>query len=189
MGIAIGAFFRIRVSQEEKATETVMFKIQNQFDAQWRAVLDNAKEDAKTGWTDPISVPGYGFAKGLSGGDNRRALVILTKVLLKREFPTTFYESLVWSQTMYQNFGVPQKSSYVRGLAGITPLDPTTMTSDQIMTESAVLLYMTMTQARRGVTGFNPSDVGPHAVGSVTLTWYPSQPSYPVFVDTWGQPI
>lgn len=188
MGLAIGAFFRVRVSQEEKATEVTIAKIQNQFNAQWRAVLDNAKD----GNIQPIP----SFVSNMAGGDNRRARVIWAKILLKLEFPQNFSEVLIWQPGMTQNFGLQYKSSYLRALttANITPqqvLQATpSLNVDQLMQESAVLLYMSVTQARRGVTGFNPTEhVGPHAVGKITLTWYPSQPTFPVFVDTWGQAI
>jgi prepilin-type N-terminal cleavage/methylation domain-containing protein len=190
MGIAIGAFFRVRVSQEEKATETTIFKIQNQFDAQWRAVLDNAKQDAREQKIPKIVL------NGIAGGDNRRALVIWTKMNLKLEFPQCFHEVLVWQPQVQSYCGMSPKSSYQRALQAIPlamSIDPYTATPaqyPQLMQESAVLLYMSVTQARRGVTGFNPTEhVGPHAVGSVTLTQYPNQPTFPVFIDTWGQPI
>jgi prepilin-type N-terminal cleavage/methylation domain-containing protein len=186
MGIAIGAFFRVRVSQEEKATETTLVKIQNQYEAQLRAVLDNVRDDFNNAGTDPKAAAGVYLAKSMAGGDNRRAKVIWTKIVFRLEFPTTFYEALTWQAYMYSTYGISPKSSFVRGLAGITPMDPTTLTVDQIMAESAVLLYATMAQARRGVTGFNPTEhVGPHAVGTINLYGR----DFPVFIDTWGQPI
>ncbi len=119
--------------------------------------------------------------------------MIWTKILLKLEFPQSFYETMIWP-TQFQ--GLQPKPSYLRGLtdAGVTQVEvqnlSSSLTPDQLMQESAVLLYSAVVQPRRGVSGFNPTEhVGPHAVGKVTLTWYASQPTFPVFVDTWGQPI
>ncbi len=198
MGIAIGALFRVRVSQEEKATETTLMKIQSQFDAQWRTIPDNAKDDAKREREKPGSVPGFALAKAIANSDSRRTLVVWTKILFKLEFPQNFAEVLAWQADMFQVYGLRYKSSYMQTLggAGVTrqqlPASPTVI---QLMQESAVLLYMAVTQARRGVTGFNPTEhVGPHAVGSITLPWYVNAstgqpPSFPVFIDTWGEPI
>lgn len=178
LSIAVGAFFRVRLSQEESATETTLSKIQNQLDAQVKAIFDNAKQEDVFSTTNP----GMVLARNIAGGiDNRRTRVVWTKMQLRLELPTTFWEAMVWPSTV----GLSPKSSYWRGLSGITPSDPTTMTEDQKLAESAALLYMIMSQGRRGVSAFNPTDVGPHAIGKINLY----NRDFPIFIDSWGQPI
>ena len=178
--LSMGVYFRVRQSQTESAAVTTVNKLQSQLDQQWKAVLDNARDDARAGKIGTIATTTLG------GGDSRRELVIWTKIQLKLEFPMTFDEAVNWPATV----GVNPKSSYFRAIqaAGITPA--TNLQEDQKLLESAVLFYMAVTQGRRGVAGFNPIDhLGPHAVGDVVIPHYNSSTSFKVFLDSWGQPI
>ena len=189
LGLAVGAYFRVRVSQEEKHTEVILNKLQSAFDAQRTAVQDNASDDLKKSRVPSGVVT-------MAGGDNRRAKVIWQKILYKMEFPQNFWEAIVWQNSMSLTYGLTPRPSFQRSLVmpplniPIVPLDPATLTVDQVMQESAVLLYITLGQGRRGVNTFNPNEhLGPHALGKITLAHYPGSPEFPIFVDTWGQPI
>src|SRR5262245_50594582 len=70
--IAISAYFRVRISQEEGATETTATKIHSQLDQQYRSVLDNARDQMRA---DNFAT--IGWAKQMSGDDTVRALAIL----------------------------------------------------------------------------------------------------------------
>jgi prepilin-type N-terminal cleavage/methylation domain-containing protein len=201
MAIAVGTYFRVRLSQEEGATETTIAKIHSQLDQQWRAVLDNARDESTS---RPSKVPVNVLT--LAGDDNLRAKAMWTKIRLKQEFPQTFWEALVWPRQMIGDSTVPPLpqpnftiSPFESKYAALIPLaqntlprDPTTMTAGDQYLESAALLYMALTKARRGNAGFNPTEhLGPHAVGKIRLqvTSAADMRDFDVFVDTWGQPI
>jgi hypothetical protein len=174
----------------QTASETTINKLSSNLDQQWKAVLDNAKDDARAsriGTVDPL-------AKQWAAGDPRLELVIHTKMLQKLEFPQTFYEAVVWPSAV----GFQQKPSYARQINAqvsttvvqSTATTGTGLTENQKLQESAALLYMSSTQARRGMAAFNPTEaVGSFAVGSTTLLHYFPNPTFPCFVDNWGQPI
>jgi len=192
--LGAGAYFRVRVSQQEKATETTLGKLQSELDLQWRSIIDNCKEDYVNG---SISSAAISLAGETSA--NRRSLVIWTKMKMKAEFPQNFYEAVVWPTTVQ---GIQVKSSFYRPLAaaGVKALDPNNPTNAAVMTptrqlqESAVLFYIALTQGRRGNVKFNPNEhLGPHAVGQIALAPDPNNPgvtaNFNVFMDSWGNPI
>jgi prepilin-type N-terminal cleavage/methylation domain-containing protein len=190
MALSTGAYFRARVVMEENATTITLQKLDSQLERQMKAVIDNAKEDARE---DVNRVPAW--VRTLASvdqnhPDSRRALVIWTKIQLRREFPQNFWEVLVWQTAMSANTGQTPKSSFTKPLQGIIPLDPATATTqaqwDQLHFESAALLYIALTQARRGEQGFNPTDhLGANAVGTIRLY----DRDFKVFLDVWGMPI
>jgi hypothetical protein len=68
------------------------------------------------------------------------------------------------------------------------------MTTTRQHLESAVLLYLALTEGRRGNVKFNPVDhIGAHAVGKLPLAPDPTNPAvtynFDVFLDSWGNPI
>ncbi len=196
-GMSMGVYFRVRKSQVQSASETTVNKLASNLDQQWKAVLDNAKDDARNGiknvdlyanqWATATG-PG---SSGTGVVDPRLELVIHSKMLQKLEFPQTFWEAVLWPGIV----NLQLKSSYVRQItAQVTPASiqaaANGLTSNQMLQESAVLLYISSTQGRRGMAAFNATDaVGPFAVGTTTLYHYPNNPTYPVFIDNWGQPI
>jgi prepilin-type N-terminal cleavage/methylation domain-containing protein len=204
--IAIGTYFRVRVSQEEAATETTLAKVHSQLDQQWRSVLDNARDQWRANEDSTLSPRSIKWAKLMSGGETNRGLAILTKFKLKEEFPQTFWEALVWPVQM-NNFGpldgpggsvaIPMQAKYssiiLQGLPqGTTPRDPTMLSADDQYKESAALLYIALTRTRRGNAGFNPNEhLGAHAVGRIPIQVGTNGASkdFDIFVDTWGQPI
>ncbi|MFL5340579.1 MAG: type II secretion system protein [Gemmataceae bacterium] len=195
-GLSIGVFFRVRQTQTESATITIVNKLQSQLDQQWKAVLDNARDDARTGRLGANN--NAHAAAALGGNDSRRELVIWTKMQQRLEFPRSFDEVANWPVSVGLNLPGKTygKTSYAAPIiaAGITPVLEQNLSDDQLLQESAVLFYLAVTQGRRGVAAFNPIDhLGPHAVGDVTLTWYTrpngTNPTFKVFVDTFGQPI
>ncbi len=192
--LSVGAFFRVRVSQQERATEDTLAKLQSELDLQYRALLDGVKEEYVNG-----SIPASVMQLAGESTVNRRSLVIWTKMRMKAEFPQNFYEAVVWPGTVS---GLQVKSSFYRPLAAVNanPLDPnnpanaSVMTSSRQLQESAVLFYIALTQGRRGNVKFNPNEhIGPHAVGQIALAPDPNNPAvttnFNVFLDSWGNPI
>ena len=192
-GLSMGVYFRVRKAQVQTASETTINKLSSNLDHQWKAVLDNAKDDARKNGIKAVDPLATAWATNPTTNqvDPRLELVIHTKMLQKLEFPQSFWEAVWWPSVV----GFQQKSSYVRQItAQVTPAAIQTLApglgNNQILQESAVLLFISMGQARRGMAAFNPTDaVGPYAVGSTTLFHYPNSPTFPCFVDNWGQPI
>lgn len=187
IGLGMGAYFRVRASQEIGATRTTVQKLQTQFDGQWRAVLDNAKDDARNSRI-PKEI------NDLAGNDSRRALVIWTKIKLKLEFPQNFFEAVIWpgqNVNKLTSIGFEAKPSYAKALKNFAVRDPSTMSVDEQLLESAALLYMALSQSRRGQEAFDPAaHIGPHALGKVTLVDANNVThEFDCFKDSWGKPI
>jgi hypothetical protein len=197
-GLSMGVYFRVRKAQVQTASETTINKLSSNLDQQWKAANDIAKYGAGSGGntnnlgnTDP-------WASQYAGGDGRLALVIHTKITQKLEFPQTFWEAIVWPSTISTvnpSWQLQPKPSYWRQItAQVMPAAIQTvaagLSDNQMLQESAVLLYISMGQARRGMAAFNATEaVGPYAVGTTTLFHYPGNPTFSCFVDNWGQPI
>src|SRR5579864_9493052 len=190
MGLSLGAYFRARASFQRKATENTLAKLQSQMDAQVKAIVDQAKDDDKVGRIPPS------VTYQIAGDDKRRALIIWTKIRMKCDFPQSFAELLQIAQLQQQMFPPGQtpvqllKPTYQRAILtsgwslGTDPFNP--------FTESAILLYLGLTQSRRGDSaGFNAIEqVGQNAVGKVNYGFINGQPAtWDVFLDSWQQPI
>jgi hypothetical protein len=168
-GLAFGVFGTVRRSQNNRAAEVTIVKVASALEQQWNAVIDNAKGDAKNS-TIPSGVV------TLAGGDSRRALVIWTKVSLKREFPVNFDE-ITWPSSN----GFENKAAYVSLIQGWTAPNP----RDPHM-ESAILLMAALKMTRRGMAAFDvEQSVGAHAATNVNY----GNKSFRVFQDSWGTPI
>src|SRR5262249_55954395 len=185
LALSVGAYFRARVIQEEATTTTTVQNLQSALDQQWKAVLDKARADFK----DNANVNNT-FTNNVAGGDNRRALVIWTKVQLRYEFPQNFYEAARWINPPTNtipgwptSIGLQPKSVYEQALNGVTPVclqppnpantaDPNPaagnpLTDDDYHLQAAAMLYLALTQARGGMAAFNPTDhLGPTAVAT-----------------------
>lgn len=160
-----GAVFRVMASQSLKRTESRVKTVQTGLELQWRAVIDDAKEDFKTGKV-PASLV------SAAGNDRDRAYVLWIKMRLKQEFPQSFAEVQSWNLGSY----MPVKQFYLQELTGATSTgDPR---------ESAVLLYLALSQSRRG-SAFNTDDVGSGATATIVV----GNKQFRVFVDSWGNPI
>jgi hypothetical protein len=114
---------------------------------------------------------------------------VWTKILLRVEFPQTFYDAVnfpVALKSINSQFNVPMKSTYFQAVQGMTSVPQANPGYPQAHYESAALLYIALTQGRRGMQAFSPNEqVGPHAIGNVDLYGK----SFKVFIDTWGSPI
>jgi len=192
MALAAGTYFRVRTVQLENATGVTLGKIGSQVDQQFKAVSDQAKSDI-----NDSKVPAA--VRAMAGDDTIRVRVIWTKFHQKIQFPQNFWEVVVWAPAAEKNFGISQNPTYRLALNGILPTDPnlidptrasppfTAAEYEQLHNESAALLYLALTQPRRGQgAGFNAVEhLGAHAVGEVTLFGRP----FKVFQDTWRRPI
>ncbi len=173
--LVAGAIFRLSASQYVKRTEATVKKIQTGFDAQWKAVIDDAHEDTRKNYSN-ISATQKANLLAAAGNDGDRAAVIWVKMRLKQEFPQTFAEIYNWNNAGNMVSYLPRKEFYFQEIQGAT--------ATNAPEESAVLLFLALTQTRRGVA-FNVDDVGPGSVRVITV----GNKQFKVFVDGWGTPV
>jgi prepilin-type N-terminal cleavage/methylation domain-containing protein len=162
---------RVRQSQQVKATEQALTKIRLGLDQQWKATLDQAREDARQP-PSPQTIPQAVW--NWCNGDRDRTTALWGYIKLRLEFPQTFPEATTGLTINGYTFAPKQTFNQVPNVA------PTTLAEFRL--QSAVLLYLIMSE--RGGRGmiFSADDV---ANGD----WAVSGGTFRVFKDSWGQPI
>ncbi len=189
--LVLSAVFTVRESQMKSFNETLVNKLASAVEQQWIAATDQIREEPVPSW-----------ALTMANGDLRIAKVIYLKARLKQEFPVSFYEAIYPNANYtpgqsgaYQTSGggadLPPKATYAKALGALAPSfssipQPDLAIGTPMGFESSALLYLSLSQGRRGQTGFNPDEAaGPTAirtatVGGVTLKY---------FADSWGNPV
>jgi len=166
--LVTAAVGRVRGTQQVKATEQTITKVQLGFDQQWKATLDQARDDGRQGKI-PSGVVAW------CNNDRDRATALWAYILLRLEFPQTFPEARtpVVLGTAYT--GQPKLT-----FAQVPPTAPTSLAEYRI--QSAVLFYIIMSE--RGGRGmvFSSDDV---TTGEVAV----SGGTFRGFKDAWGNPI
>jgi prepilin-type N-terminal cleavage/methylation domain-containing protein len=181
--MSAGVVFRVMSSQYNKRTEATVKKVQGAFDQQLKAVVDDAHEETRKSYSS-ITASQKQALLNLASNDRDRAAVIWLKLRIKQEFPQTFFEVLNWSNSPapgippMNNF-LPVKQAYFLEIQGATaaPLN------NPNPRESAALLYLALTQTRRGVT-FSADEIG----GAVKVENIGGK-DFKIIVDAWGSPI
>lgn len=184
--LTVGAVTRVSASQTQKRTETTVKKIQGALNAQYQAVISDVKDEIKNGKV-PASV--------LSVANNDRDLsnVLWLKMRLSLEFPESFQEAGVASNNMLSPFISAKKgyTDYFPSTMKITDYPPSLLPMTAAKSadiQSAICLYMALTQTRRGTT-FTADDIGTGAIKNISFTISGKQVTFPYFVDGWGSPI
>lgn len=170
-----GAIFRMVGSQQLKRTEATVKKTQTGFEGQWKAVIDDAQEDIKNHKVRNVMASFQ--ARGVNDNDTANALYV--KMRLKVEFPQSFAEARNPGLAAY---GLQAKTVYTQEIGTTAPL--VNGTPEQ---EAAVLLYLALTQTRRGAV-INADEFG-GAVKTITVGTAPNTKDFKVIVDAWGNPI
>jgi prepilin-type N-terminal cleavage/methylation domain-containing protein len=165
--LGAGAYFRVTSSQKLRNSEATVKKIETGLEAQWLAVIDMAKDDIRNGKINSALLTA-------AGNDRDRAAALYTKMKLKVEFPVSFSEV---NNPNTSTYGIPAKDVYKQYITGASAGGDGNL-------ESAVCLYMALTQARRGAS-FNPDQIGAGSVGTITV----GGKNFQVFLDAWGTPI
>ncbi len=111
------------------------------------------------------------WAINLAGGDPLRSRVIYVKARLAQEFPVTFDQALKPMGAF-----LPPKPAYKN-------LPPSSAGTQPV--ESSVLLFLAVSQARRGMAAFGGEQVDATAQKTVTI----GTQNYSYFVDAWGNPL
>lgn len=165
--LTIGAVFTVRESQVKSAAENTVQKLASAFDQQYKAVLDECRADTVPGW-----------AVQMANGDLRRARVIYTKGRLAQEFPSTFAKAINPGGAVVTVANLPPKPTYVKACAGVTPA---------AAWESSALLYLALSQGRRGMSAASSLDdsIEPNAIQTVTA----NGKDFRILVDPYGTPL
>ncbi len=188
VALAAGAYFRVASGQNKKRSETTVQKVATGLNSQWSAVIDDVKNEIKNNYAPLLgNAPGtnnlhqdwVNLLMTFAQGDRDRANALYMKMRLIQEFPQIFQEvgNVILRGAANNNAYVylPPKKYYQQALTGLGG------GSSQV--ESAILLYINLTQGRRGAS-FNADDIG---AGSKTAWSTGGNPT--VFIDAWGNPI
>jgi prepilin-type N-terminal cleavage/methylation domain-containing protein len=178
--LAISGVVKLRAAQMKKFTETTVEKVASAFDTLWKASLDDIKqEEPNLTRLSPVGI--------LANGDQRRARVIYTKMRLKARFPVTFAEALTPDPL---NQLVPADPAIAREIVGV---NAAAVPADL---QSSILLFLSLTQARRGMQAFKPDELDPTAIATVTVPVGSSTAANATqtkvlsyFKDSWERPI
>jgi prepilin-type N-terminal cleavage/methylation domain-containing protein len=180
-GLTLGAVFNLREAQMKSFTETTVQKLASMIDQQWKAALDQIRDETTPQW-----------AMTLANNDTRRARVIYTKARLKQEFPVTFYQAkfpylagdpgmpvLAFGTIGLSSTTLPAKATYLTALQTYNP------TGNSIPLpaayESSALLFLALSQGRRGMAVNIEEHIEPTAIQT--------RDGFKVFVDSWGNPV
>ncbi|MFO0846973.1 MAG: prepilin-type N-terminal cleavage/methylation domain-containing protein [Gemmataceae bacterium] len=204
--LATAAFYRVRASQSISASEATISKLKSGLGRKWTAVLENANKAA--------------LSDGLitfAGGDRDRAKVMLTYLMLKNEFPTTFPEAGVPTGSVAVSpaltarpfttlevpvgsavAGVPTKVSYaapvIEYLKKYYNGQTVTISFGNTPEDSAALFYLALTASgTRGETMTGDGLQGQVGEVKVSIKINGQEPTQPLslsaYIDAWGSPI
>lgn len=173
-----GAIHRVIGSQQLKRTEATVKKTQGGFETQWKAAIDDAKEEIKNGRVSKLPSGAVNPLLAQVGGDRDIANALYIKMRLKIEFPQTFNEARNPGLAAY---GLQAKGVYTNELTGA--LASPAAGSGTPQEESAVLLFLALSQTRRGAT-LNADEMG----GTVKVLRVGGR-DFKVIADAWGNPI
>ncbi len=172
--LTIGAVFTVRESQMKSFTETTLQKLQSALDQQYKAVLEQVAEESVPVWAMAMA-----RTPAAPAGDARLARVIYTKARLNQEFPATFAVALNPGGAIAPISVFPAKATYAKNCTGVAP-DPTW--------ESSALLYLALSQGRRGQAASSNLDdaIEPSALQTRAAT---TGQQFQVLIDSYGNPL
>ena len=159
-GLTTAAVMEVLAVQQKRATEATIQKVASELDRQWKAVVDQAKNE---------QVPSSVLTQ-LAGNDPRRARVIWIKLRLKQEFPMSYAEA------KNPDLGL----GYISAKNAFKVLPPA---ANDPYTESSACLLLALTQGHRGVTWDVDQSLG---AGFAQDT---DGDGFKEIVDTWGKAL
>jgi prepilin-type N-terminal cleavage/methylation domain-containing protein len=169
VALVAGGIGRVRTNQQTSAAEQTVNKIQIALEQQWKAVLDQCKQDRLKNTQN--------FSKVVTFcGDADRAESLWTYLNLKREFPQTFAEA-----TSPITLIDPVSGNQVTLAARQTFASAASPSGLSAANEAAVLLYLNLSEKGNRGMNFMADDVTTGAQGKVG--------NFRVFADPWGTPI
>jgi prepilin-type N-terminal cleavage/methylation domain-containing protein len=212
--IAVGTYFRVRTAAVESATERVLQRFQLSLDAQVKAILDQAKDEASGKVAAPagLGVVRFVAANGTAGTpDPDRLIALWAMCRLRNELPVTFQEAVTPVQFTFPPntsgngpYGLyagttvtvlPAKPLFTGRLS--PPAYPTGTpfpipNPEEPEAQSAALLYMLLSErgSRGALTGDDVAAGSPTPFNfSVTVGGVTSSPQFTVFRDPFGTPV
>lgn len=194
--LSVGVVMRMIPAQQQANTENTVRKAYALLERHWKAVIDDARDDARK----PAGIPQW-VVQQLAGGDINRAKVIWIKLQLRRQFPMNFHEALMPNYfpgdpqpNLNLKTKIPAEEAYVNYMRqfGITyndtnyPAVINTIPAVDLPEHTAACLLMILTiKSRRGVTSdqgtFGTTELAPTYLGNTTG---PKQ-----LVDDWSHPL
>ncbi len=134
--LSVGAAFSLIGTQKKNNSRLVIQKTADALDQQWKAVVDQAKNEAVS--TGEFS---------LAGSDARRAKVIHIYLRLRQEFPATYAEAVkdVTDKPLGSPYGIllKAKNGYVNAVGA---------KAGTASTQSSACLLLALSQPRRGMS-------------------------------------
>jgi prepilin-type N-terminal cleavage/methylation domain-containing protein len=200
--LVLSAVFTVRESQMKSFTESLVTKLSVAVEQEWKKSVDQIREEPVPTW-----------ALTMASNDPRIAKVIYLKARLKQEFPVTFFEAIYPNANYtpsqsgaYQTPGgygdMQPKATYSKALAPLVgtvipnnvnqqipiPDNFLDQTGAKVPTgfEASALLYLWLSQGRRGTAGFNPDE---HIEATAIRTATVNGVTFKYFVDSWGNPV
>jgi prepilin-type N-terminal cleavage/methylation domain-containing protein len=181
VALTASAVMQVMASQQVRAAEATLAKIDSALDHQWKAVIDAARDEYRKG-----QQPAAGLQSTLmtwAGNNTDLAQAGYVQLRLMQEFPISLNEARGSVALPAQNGVTPQmsaKSSYIKSLAGCPSGSPDD--------ESAVCLFLALSQSRRGMVNSTEDSVGQSAIRSLASPPH-NMNNFKAYVDTWGNPI
>ena len=176
--LTTAAVGRVRAAQMVKATQSTMTTLLVGFDQQWKATMDQARDDGRK--APQAMTQNQQNLWAWANGDRDRGTALLGYIYLRLEFPQTFDEAwagfaLPATNTLPAVYYPPKKT-----FEQVPNTTPTSLTEYRL--QSAALLYLILSE--RGGRGmvFSADSV---ATGDVSVSGVTCR----VFKDAWGQPI
>jgi len=166
------ATLRMLTVPPEIATKTTIQKLGQTLNQQWKAVIDQARNEGVSATAAGAIPPAIWQALlQQAGGDNSAAQDLWVQLRLQQEFPQTF------AQALQPPGGLPPKPVFAV-LQG--QQIPTNSVHNQER-QTAVLLYLIVTAARRGMN-FDPE-------ANLTVKEKATVNGFTYITDGWGEPI
>jgi prepilin-type N-terminal cleavage/methylation domain-containing protein len=163
VSLLAGAVFYALAASQGQANAATLKKMDGGLTEQWRAAVDQAEEEWRSG-----TLQGYSRATILNmfNQDSTRAQQQWVGARLAQEFPVNYQEA--WSPTSTA-IALPPKSAYQKALAG-TNLCGSAVGAPEGAEERGACLLVTLSEGRRGMIFKVDEAVGVNAIRSLTVT-------------------
>jgi prepilin-type N-terminal cleavage/methylation domain-containing protein len=170
--LAMAVVGAVATNQQIKGTNQTLQKLSTILNQQWKAVIDQAKDEIRTGQTNNQQF--LALTQNWKPDDTKNLWIQLR---LAQEFPTSFTEAK--TGVTYQSVSLSAKPYYRQALRGVSA------TGQPF--ESSACLFLALSPGRRGMVGSIEESVAASSIRSVTQQG--DTGSAKVLVDFWGTPI
>jgi type II secretory pathway pseudopilin PulG len=169
IALLMSAVSAVRIRQQERTTDDIVYKLQQGIETQRKALVDQALADRKTRTPDFVNLVTY------CGGDEDRAQALLTYLKLRHSFPQNYSEATT-NVTIPGVINWPPHKAYA-ALPNVS--------SWSAHEQSAAILFTGLSNLGTGGNSFATDD----ATGSANGPWTANGVSSTVFKDARGNPV